>query len=80
MVENDFADEEGFGIHSIREYDEKLYHLLVGNSKDEAADIVQSIPVGAGLEAWRRLRERFDPTTPQGTMAGMVALNKWAPC
>ena len=65
----------------LEKYDKALYSILVNNTteKSEAAEIVGGVEKGNGIEAWRRLRQRFDPITPHNTINGMVVLNSWPP-
>eukprot|EP00971_Amphidinium_carterae_P285898 5676538-Amphidinium_carterae.1 len=43
----------------------QLYVALQQLTSKEAFDILRNAPVGAGLEGWRRLARRYDPSTSQ---------------
>eukprot|EP00971_Amphidinium_carterae_P345181 6485998-Amphidinium_carterae.1 len=43
----------------------QLYVALQQLTSKEAFDVLRNAPVGAGLEGWRRLARRYDPSTSQ---------------
>ena len=53
---------------------DQLYSSLVGFTSDESSSIVRNTPEGHGLEAWRKLKERWHGSRTQGRVADKEAL------
>ena len=47
----------------IEEFNKQLYTVLRATTESIPFDIVENTQTGHGLEAWRRLHRRFDPST-----------------
>lgn len=48
---------------ALDEIDNQVYAVMMALTTDEPFDIVVGAGTGKGLEAWRRLHRRYDPTT-----------------
>ncbi len=55
----------------IDEIDNQVYAVLMALTTDEPLDITVGEGTGEGLEAWRRLHRRYDPT-PVGRSRGLL--------
>ena len=53
---------------------DQFYSSLVGFTSDESSSIVRNTPEGHGLEAWRKLKERWHGSRTQGRVADKEAL------
>ena len=53
------------------------YHLLVSLCRDAALDRVINAGVLHGLEAWRLLKERYEPRLRQRRASQLLGLMKW---
>lgn len=49
--------------HVLDEIDNQVYAVLMALTSDEPFDLVVGAGAGKGLEAWRRLHRRYDPST-----------------
>ena len=56
-------DQFGEQLALLNQVEENLYSCLSSFSDGEAWSIASNSPEGQGLEAYRRLCHRFDPTT-----------------
>ena len=50
-------------IENIHALQEQIHTVLTQLTDKEPFDIIENVPSGWGLEAWRRLARRFDPST-----------------
>ena len=50
-------------IGNYREIDDQIYTALTQLCEGESLDIVKNVGSKSGLEAWRKLTRRYDPTT-----------------
>ena len=58
-----YFQEDGEANEEIIELDNQLYTVLLGLVDGEGFDLIINSQPRSGLEAWRRLAHRFDPTT-----------------
>ena len=56
-------DDDASELEDPLDFSRQLHSALIGLMEGEALDIVVGTEDGAGLEAWRKLTKRFDPTT-----------------
>lgn len=47
----------------VGEFNNQLYTVLRATTEGIPFDLVENVPTGYGLEAWRALHKRFDPST-----------------
>jgi hypothetical protein len=67
----DFEVENAFGDHAdlndqwpeIEDMNQQLYTVLRATTEGIPFDVVENVSTGAGLEAWRQLHRRFDPSS-----------------
>lgn len=56
----------------------QLYTVFAANTGEEPKLIIQSTPSGMGLEAWRRLNQRYDMRAKGMSNAGMKVIMKYS--
>ena len=47
----------------VDEFSKQLYTVLRATTEGAPFDLIENVPTGNGLEGWRLLHRRFDPST-----------------
>ena len=69
IAQMDIDNQFGAGADLLDQWDEvdemnqQVYTILRATTEGAVFDLVENAPKGAGLEAWRALRRKFDPST-----------------